>query len=123
MTPYQEVRAAALEAWKREPALPRPVRTALYRRTDTATGRVYYGISDDPPTRWRQHEYEGSPLGKLLRSGADTDDKIVRWFPTRQDALEAEARAIRTDPAAVLNRTHRRSRSGKKTLGREKHIP
>ena len=107
MTPYQIVREAALEAWQGE-TLP-GVRTALYRRTATATGQVYYGISGNPPARWRQHEYEGSPLGALLRSGVATENKIVRWFPTRQAALEAEARAIRNDPAATLNRTHRRA--------------
>jgi hypothetical protein len=61
--------------------------TALYRFYDAGPRLLYVGITDSPAVRWGQHAVT-APWW------ADVAIKTIEWYPTRQEALDAEDAAI-----------------------------
>lgn len=66
------------------------ITTALYRLYDAQDQLLYIGISEDPEKRWAHHASEKPWWPQVAR-------KQVGWFPTREEAEAAEARAIATE--------------------------
>lgn len=64
--------------------------TALYRHYDWEGALLYVGISNDALRRLCQH----SERAKWYRQVAKVE---IQWLPSRREALEAEARAIRLE--------------------------
>ena len=82
--------------------------TAVYQYS-FVDGDRYYGItSRDPATRWMEHQYDQSPLGEKIRSGAVFVTEVLCVAPDRYRALEIEEMAIKAgNPwGRLLNRTH-----------------
>jgi hypothetical protein len=66
------------------------VRTALYRWFDAEDRLLYVGITNDIGRRTDRHAYLQPWWTNVARS-------TVEWFPSRPEALAAEARAIRDE--------------------------
>ncbi|MFD3330148.1 GIY-YIG nuclease family protein [Streptomyces sp. NPDC058701] len=66
----------------------RESRTALYRLYDESEDLLYVGIAFDPRHRWKTHARE-KPWW------AEVHVREIEWFPTRVEAEEAEASAIK----------------------------
>lgn len=64
--------------------------TALYRFYDPDEKLLYVGITRNPPSRFRDHESQKIWWRQIARID-------VEWHPNRQDALDAEREAIRTE--------------------------
>lgn len=71
----------------------------IYKITRIDTGRVYVGLSDDPPTRWRKHRNEARrtpvPKTELMRNMQDFDPErfkfeIIEDVTTYEQARERE---------------------------------
>jgi hypothetical protein len=60
-------------------------RTALYRLFDFNNTLLYLGIARDPEYRWKLHSDRQTWWHHVAR-------KTVEWYPSREDALAAEAR-------------------------------
>lgn len=67
-----------------------PERTALYRLRDEAGTLLYVGITNSPEQRWLQHAAD-KPWWPSVA------DLALKWYPSRELALEAEAHAIRSE--------------------------
>jgi predicted GIY-YIG superfamily endonuclease len=67
-----------------------PVRTAIYRLHDQSGVLLYVGVTDKPKRRWPQHAAD-KPWWP------DVASRSLSWFPSRDLALDAESRAIRTE--------------------------
>lgn len=67
-----------------------PVPTALYRLCGNRGTLLYVGITDNPDRRWFQHAGDKSWWPSV-------EAKSITWFPSREQALDAEAQAIRTE--------------------------
>jgi predicted GIY-YIG superfamily endonuclease len=61
--------------------------TALYRLYDSAGELLYIGVTSNPQVRWGQHKSEKPWWPQVAR-------KTLEWLPTRDEALDAEPRAI-----------------------------
>ncbi|WP_179894561.1 GntR family transcriptional regulator [Streptomyces sp. f150] len=68
-----------------------PERTALYRLYDADEQLLYIGISNDPDFRWKAHLYSRESWPKQVTRHA------IEWWNTRNEAVAAEAAAIRTE--------------------------
>lgn len=62
-------------------------RTAVYRLFDAADRLLYVGVGELPATRWQDHRSHKEWWPQV-------DHSTVRYFPTRDEALAEEARAI-----------------------------
>lgn len=67
-----------------------PVPTALYRLRGQDRVLLYVGISDIPKRRLKDHAGD-KPWWPEVKS------QSIEWFPTRDHALAAEAKAIRAE--------------------------
>lgn len=68
------------------PTRPAPGNTALYRLYDAVGALLYIGICDEPVKRWYSHaDKSWWPQVETFR---------VVWFPSRDEAAGAEAKAI-----------------------------
>ncbi|MGW3427970.1 GntR family transcriptional regulator [Streptomyces melanosporofaciens] len=67
--------------------------TALYRYFDTDGGLLYIGISNDPDSRWKAHQY-GSDRETWPRLVVR---RTVAWHDSRPATLTAEEAAIRSE--------------------------
>lgn len=61
--------------------------TALYRLLDAGGTLLYVGITFNPQARWRQHAKDKPWWSQVA-------EKKVEWFMARDEAEQAEARAI-----------------------------
>lgn len=77
-----------------------PERTALYRLYDANGLLLYVGASRDPDARWKAHRFE-TPKPWHAPVASRTDE----WLNGREEALVAEAAAIRAE-RPLFNRTH-----------------
>lgn len=78
--------ASPAEASGDVPIRPGPGHTAVYRFYDASGTLLYVGICDEPMHRWSQH---------IKKSWwADVRRFRLVWFPSRDEAMEAERRAI-----------------------------
>lgn len=84
-------------------------RAAVYRHYDADQVLIYVGCSVAPIARLCEHQ-DGSPWGRT------TATVTIEWWPTKAEALAAEAAAIQTEKPLV-NRTGRARRGKKKRLG------
>lgn len=66
--------------------------TALYRHFDEDGVLLYVGITNKPDTRRRAHQKRA-----VWAEFADQTREEVKWYSTRQAALEAETEAIETE--------------------------
>lgn len=69
------------------PTRPAPGYTAVYRFYDAADALLYIGICDEPLKRWYTHAVDKSWWPEVVRFR-------VAWFPSRDEAIEAEREAI-----------------------------
>lgn len=83
--------------------------TAVYRMYDSGDRLLYIGQSVNPATRPMQ-------LADHRRWVTDIARITLAWFPTRQDALAEEARAIRAE-MPLHNVAHNRGHDA----GKEDH--
>ena len=74
-----------------EPSLA-PERTALYRLYDVDDRLLYVGISENPERRWQTHSYTARNTWWPRVARND-----VTWHATRDEAAEAERKAIATE--------------------------
>jgi hypothetical protein len=65
-------------------------RTAVYRPFNADGALLYVGITDDIATRWRDH-------AKVKPWWPQVVEQRAMWYPTREDALAVEGRAIETE--------------------------
>jgi hypothetical protein len=70
-------------------------RIALYRHFDAAGRLLYVGVSADPVRRGYEHACRTPWKAQSVKMEAV-------WLPSREDALQAEAEAIRTE-APIFN--------------------
>ena len=84
----------------RQPWLPDPGRTGLYRLFDASGTLIYIGIATKPEERIKAHRWE-----KPKRWRHDIATHSVEWFDTRIEAGIAEKAAIRAE-LPVHNRRH-----------------
>lgn len=77
------------------------MKTALYRHFDEAGVLLYVGITSGLPGRNSRHK-------SLSHWFADVSTSTVQWLDIKQDAMAAEARAIREE-----NPAHNRAKSSK----------
>lgn len=82
-------------------------RTALYRLYGTDDQLLYVGITNMPQVRWAAHCMKPW-WSQVVR-------KQIDWFGSRQEAAEAEVRAIRAESPAH-NRMHAVSRNGEPSV-------
>lgn len=75
--------ADALLAWKPQP-------TALYRHFDAAGILLYVGISVRPAQRQTQHRRRSPWFATIARTE-------IEWLPGLDEAITAEAKAIRSE--------------------------
>jgi predicted GIY-YIG superfamily endonuclease len=87
---YESDNCVALERFIRWGVPQVPVPTALYRLLDDHGTLLYVGITDSPERRWVQHAGEKYWWPSVA-------DRSIRWFPSREQALIAEAAAIRAE--------------------------
>jgi predicted GIY-YIG superfamily endonuclease len=87
---YESENCVGLERVVRWGKPQKPVPTALYRLWGGDGALLYIGITSNPEVRWTNHESD-KPWWPLVK------DRSLRWFPNRDRALEAEARAIRAE--------------------------
>lgn len=80
-------------------------RTALYRHYDVAGELLYVGIAKDPDLRHRSHQ----SLSPWLEF-AHHENRHVRWYASREEALEAERQAIQ-DEQPLFNKNYNPDRS------------
>ena len=78
-----------------------PRKTALYRAFAADGPPIYIGISSNWGLRWQQHAAACPWFYDVVRLE-------VQWFPTKADALVAEAEAIRAE-RPKYNWTHLRT--------------
>jgi predicted GIY-YIG superfamily endonuclease len=78
-----------------------PTRTAVYRLRNNDGDLLYVGISGAPQRRWMEHagDKEWWP---------EVSQFAIEWFETREEALSAEAKAIRAEKP-VRNIAHNAS--------------
>ncbi|MFJ4473262.1 GIY-YIG nuclease family protein [Streptomyces sp. NPDC089424] len=69
------------------PTRPAPGYTAVYRFYNAEDVLLYIGICDEPLKRWYNHAVDKPWWPDVARFG-------VTWFPSRDEALEAERKAI-----------------------------
>ncbi|MFB7548563.1 GntR family transcriptional regulator [Streptomyces sp. NPDC056154] len=67
-----------------------PERTALYRLYNREGHLLYVGVAAIPERRWAQHQETKEWWPKVER-------KAVEWFDSREEALDAETRAIQAE--------------------------
>jgi predicted GIY-YIG superfamily endonuclease len=67
-----------------------PTQTALYRLRGSVDDLLYVGISNDPLRRWSEHAGDKAWWPQVAHFS-------LEWFPSRDQALLAEARAIRAE--------------------------
>jgi len=84
---------------------PKLMRTCLYSITHTVSGKVYFGLTNDPDRRWEAHRYHPAPssyIGKALKlHGADAFEfRVLEWFDLRHQAQKAERSSISAAQAA-----------------------
>lgn len=87
---YESDNCVGLERVVRWGAPQVPVRTALYRLRDKDGTLLYVGITDNPERRWPQHAADKSWWAAVT-------DLSLKWYPSRELALDAEGHAIRTE--------------------------
>jgi hypothetical protein len=75
-----------------------PERHALYRHYDAGGSLLYVGISVNLGSRTRDHR-RAAPWVQFV------DRTVSTWFPTRQEALEAERSAIQNE-LPLFNKHH-----------------
>lgn len=68
-----------------------PERTALYRFYGADGDLLYVGISIDPDGRWKAHRDNKEKWVPFVAR------RTVEWLDSRPEALDAEARAIRSE--------------------------
>lgn len=73
-------------------------RTSLYRHFDASGVLLYVGIASDPRRRREQHQ-------RSSKWSALADEMTVEWFPTREEAHDAEKVAIANE-LPIFNTTH-----------------
>jgi predicted DNA-binding transcriptional regulator AlpA len=83
-------RAADVVAWKETPAPPRKPPTCLYRHFDSSGALLYVGISLNALVRMSRHSRDSRWFDRVATI-------TVERFPTRQEALLAERKAVATE--------------------------
>lgn len=66
-------------------------RTAIYRLFDRSGTLLYVGVSSHPKRRFVDHRRTQPWWGEVCRR------EVGPWYPTREDAAEAERMAIRAE--------------------------
>lgn len=105
--------------------MPEPLeRTAIYRLYNADNQLLYVGISRDPDARWKAHRYEEPKAWCALVAS-----RSLEWLDSREDALAAEATAIKSERPR-FNGTHNYaqaefdpSRWPRITVSRKKYTP
>ncbi|MFD9564392.1 GIY-YIG nuclease family protein [Streptomyces sp. NPDC059994] len=87
---FESDNCVALERVVRWGAPEAPVPTALYRLCDRVGRLLYVGVTDNPDRRWPQHAADKAWWPTVT-------DLSIKWYPSRDCALTAEADAIRAE--------------------------